>query len=69
MPKLLVIPLLSAMYWRTIVIQINYEIHSFNIIWDDPSGIFPDSIKHNLLESIKFNILILLNKHIQIIYL
>jgi hypothetical protein len=67
MPRLIVIPLLSGMHWRTIAIQINYEIYTIDIVWDDPYGKFPEQLKQNLLESIKINILKLLNSNNQLI--
>jgi hypothetical protein len=67
MPRLIVIPLLSGMHWRTIAIQINYEIYTIDIVWDDPYGKFPEQLKQNLLESIKSNILKLLNSNNQLI--
>jgi len=66
MPRLIVIPLLSGMHWRTIAIQINYETNTIDIVWDDPYGKFPEQLKQNLLESIKSNILKLLNSNNQL---
>ena len=67
MPTLIVIPLLSGMHWRTIAIQINYESNNIDVVWDDPYGNFPEQLKQLLLESIKVNVLRLLNSNNQII--
>ena len=67
MPRLIVIPLLSGMHWRTIAIQINYESNNIDVVWDDPYGNFPEQLKQILLESIKVNVLRLLNSNNQMI--
>ena len=65
MPSLIVIPLLSGMHWRTIAIQINYQTNNIDIVWDDPYGNFPEQLikKQKLFESIKVNILRLINRN------
>lgn len=57
MPRLIVIPLVSGLQLRIIVIQINYETKDVVVVWDDPKGNFPEHLKQSLLESVKFNIL------------
>ena len=45
MPTLIVIPLLSGLHWRAVVIEINYNNIDVKIIWDDPFGQFPKYLK------------------------
>ena len=66
MPKLIVIPLISGMHWRTIVIQINYTNFDVTILYDDPYGRFPDRLKEELLPSIKQSCQMLIKKHNEI---
>ena len=44
MPTLIVIPILSGIYWRTVAIQINYESTNIDVVWDDPNGKFPEKL-------------------------
>ena len=66
LPNLIVIPLLSGMHWRAIIIQVDYGNYKINIIWDDPYGKFQRDLKINLLEPIKINILKLFQRHNEI---
>ena len=66
MPKLIVIPLISGMHWRTVAIQIEYEKVGLNILYDDPYGGFPKSLMNDLLPSIKQNCQKLIGKYHEI---
>ena len=63
MPKILIIPVLSGLHWRSIIIVINYETNTVNIMWDDPYGNFPFQLRINLLSPILSNILKLIKKN------
>ena len=67
MPRLIVIPLLSGMHWRSISIQINYEKNNIDLVWDDPYGNFPEQLKQLILDPIKVNILKLVKRNNQLI--
>lgn len=54
-PTLLVLPLISGLSWRGVIVRIDYDNVKFQIYWYDPSGKhhFPEALKKHIRISIK----------------
>lgn len=68
MPTTIIIPVLSGLHWRTVVIKVNYDQQTVNVLFDDPYGVgaFPQDLQTVITTALKSSIskLIQTEKHI-----
>ena len=66
MPTTIIIPLLSGIHWRAIVVTVNYKEQTTSILLNDPygKGQFTNDLVNNIIEMVRTNVEKLIQKEI-----